>query len=226
MICLSSPDGEDNFFSKWAAQKDDDGTPLMKTIRTSMICKKCMKLPYDEAVNCKHVKQHAHWINSRRADRIKKLYIDDPALAMQEFGGAIVSRTIKAFMKEDVVRFFTRDCHRSEERPNMIITAADSCGAGSSHLALTSLFFTGDSLCVVSFSNIQIGPDNGIVKTVDKCDNVLNSKRLSKCGFKPLWKFFTNPVKVVHSPEGFLGVFLVHTCNYTLPFSINSKQHA
>lgn len=155
MVCLSSPDGSDNHFSRWAQTKGDDGEPLMRVIHTVLICKRCMKLPQEDAIKCKHIKHTAHWISNRRSDKIKKLYANDPALAMQEFGGAIVSSHIRAFLQSEVEALFARPLVLDSATPHMIITTADNSGAGSSHLAVTSGYFQPNGVFVVSLCNFS-----------------------------------------------------------------------
>jgi len=149
-VALTSPDGMDNHISKWAEAVDKYGKLVWHVIHVELLCKACKKLPPEQGMHCKHIKNSAHWIDTRKSDKIKALYADDPALAMQEFGGAIVSTYIRAFMREEVTRLFNKPLYFEILEPKMIITAADNSGAGSSHLALTSGYFTPDGQFVVS----------------------------------------------------------------------------
>ena len=114
-----------------------------------------MTLPHDKAIKCDHVKNTAHWINHRRARKFSALY-DDPALAMREFGGAIVSSTMSAFRKDEITRMFEAERVRTTSAPSVIFIAADNCGGGSSHMAITSGYFAADGTFVVSDTRASI----------------------------------------------------------------------
>ena len=150
MVCLSSPEDEENNYSKMVNLKDPkSGEPIFETIHARQICDECMKLTHEKAVQCQHIKNTAHWITHRRAQRFKALY-EDPALAMREFGGMIVSSTMSAFRREEIVRMFESDRVRTTAAPSVIFIAADNQGGGSSQLALTSGYFARDGTFVVS----------------------------------------------------------------------------
>lgn len=141
LICLSSPDDEDNYYSKMINAKRPDGSKIFKTVQAVLICERCKEnLPPEEAVKCKHIKHTAHWINDRRTDTFAPLY-EDAKLAMREFGGLITSNKMSAFRTCEIERFFSRELTRTLAAPPVIITTADNSGAGSSHLAITSGYF-------------------------------------------------------------------------------------
>lgn len=150
LVCLSSPEDEENNYSKMVQLKDSKtGESIFKTIHARQICESCMKLTHDKAVQCQHIKNTAHWINHRRAERFKALY-EDPALAMREFGGMIVSSTMSAFRRDELVRMFEAPRVRGTTTPSVIFIAADNQGGGSSQMGITSGYFARDGTFVVS----------------------------------------------------------------------------
>lgn len=151
MVCLSSPEDEENQYSRMVNLKDPQGNSIFEVIHARQICDACMKLPLEQANKCEHVKNTAHWINHRRAKKFSALY-EDPALAAREFGGAIVSSTMSAFRRDEVTRMFEAERVRTVSTPSCIFIAADNCGGGSSHMALTSGYFARDGTFVVSNS--------------------------------------------------------------------------
>ena len=151
MVCLSSPEDEENNYSKMVNLKDEKtGEDIFYTIQARQICDECMKLTHEKANKCQHIKNTAHWINPRREQRFKALY-EDPALAMREFGGVIVSSTMSAFRRDEVVRLFEADRVRTTTTPSIIFITADNQGGGSSELALCSGYFASNGIFVVSF---------------------------------------------------------------------------
>lgn len=163
MVCLSSPEDEENNYSKMVNLKDPKtGESVFKVIHARQTCKECMKLSHEKALKCRHIKNTAHWINHRRGEKFYGLY-EDPALALREYSGLIASSTMSAFRKDEVARMFEADRVRTVSSPSVIFISADNQGGGSSQLALTSGYFTRDGTFVVSsyppFSSLFfIGP--------------------------------------------------------------------
>lgn len=151
MVCLSSPEDEENQYSRMVNLTDKQGNSIFEVIHARQICDACMKLPHDKAIKCPHVKNNAHWINHRRAKKFSQLY-EDPALAMREFGGAIVSSTMSAFRKDEITRMFEAERVRTTSAPSAIFIAVDNCGGGSNHMAICSGYFSRHGTFVVSLS--------------------------------------------------------------------------
>lgn len=150
-IFLSSPDGETNHFSRWMQIKGSDGKPQMKVIYAVLICDACRSKDLEEAIQCTHVKHNAHWINERKANRVKAYYEGDAAMIAQELGGMVVSTILRAFYGPHVDRVFSNDRVMNIGTPSFIAIAADNQGGGSSHLALTSGYFDSLGRFVVRF---------------------------------------------------------------------------
>jgi hypothetical protein len=53
-----------------------------------MICEDCCKLDRDKQILCNHVKRTAHWLSSKKAQRLKLLYAADPATAINELAAS------------------------------------------------------------------------------------------------------------------------------------------
>lgn len=173
LLCLSSPEGDENYYSQLLNLQDPlTGGPFFKVVECFMICKDCQKLgkhkklhtllfffshtfvstEREEAIKCDHVPQTAHWLSKKKSQRLKLLYKTSPALAMREFGGMVVSDYLPAFKKDEVAWMFRDDRrHTTNHAPRFIFTAADPNGGGPSHMAICSAYYHSGTL-VVSFS--------------------------------------------------------------------------
>lgn len=62
LLCLSSPEGDSNYYSELMnLKKEDNVTPFFVVINCAMICKKCSLLEPVLQLKCTHVKSTAHW---------------------------------------------------------------------------------------------------------------------------------------------------------------------
>jgi hypothetical protein len=144
LCALSSPEGQENYFSRLMELKDPDTDQLFfNVVNCFQICSKCMKLEDDAArLACRHVKQSAFWLDSRKTQRIKLLYKTNPGLALRELGGLVVSDYLPAFRKEEIAWAFEEN-----ERvtliaaPKTIFIACDPTGGGPSEMAICSAYF-------------------------------------------------------------------------------------
>ena len=151
-MCLSSPEGNENYYSQLLNLQDPlTGGKFFRVYENIMICKDCQKLDREQAIQCDHVPQQAHWLSAKKGQRLKLLYKSNPAMAMREFGGMVVSDFLPAFRKEEINYLFDlRPKVPTTAAPRYIFTAADPNGGGPSHMAICSGYFHAGTL-VVSF---------------------------------------------------------------------------
>lgn len=83
LICLSSPEGDSNYFSGLMNLKRDNGEDFFNVINCFQICARCMKLDRVRAIQCKHIKSTAHWLSSAKTRELKLLYKASPEDAMR-----------------------------------------------------------------------------------------------------------------------------------------------
>ncbi len=87
LLCLSSPEGDSNYYSGLMNLKKEDGkTPFFETVDCQQICAKCLKLDRVKAIACTHVRSTAHWLSSKKIKELKQLYKASPEDAIREFG--------------------------------------------------------------------------------------------------------------------------------------------
>lgn len=153
LVCLSSPEGDDNYFSQLINLEDPTtGESFFFIKDCMMICEACRKLERNEAFKCKHVRQTAHWLSKKKTERLKLLYKSNPALAMREFGGVIISDFLPCFKKEEIAVMFDGEPHETKSVPQYIFICADPNGGGPSHMAVCSAYYTSGTLIVSFFS--------------------------------------------------------------------------
>ena len=153
LMCLSSPEGDENYYSQLLNMQDPmTNGPFFRVVECFMICKDCRSLSREEAIKCDHVPQNAHWLSKKKSMRLKMLYKSSPALAMREFGGMVVSDYLPAFKKEEIAWLFNPSKrHITTHSPKYIFTSADPNGGGPSHMAICSAYFHNGSLVVSLF---------------------------------------------------------------------------
>jgi len=154
LLCLSSPEGDSNYYSGLMNLKKTNGEPFFNVINCFQICEKCLKLERTEQIKCTHVKSTAHWLSSKKIKELKQLYKASPEDAIREFGGMVVSDYKPALRKEEVQRCFANDRVPTTHRPAYVFTACDPNGGGPSQMSIVSAYF--DSLGRLVVSNYQV----------------------------------------------------------------------
>lgn len=143
LMCLSSPEGDDNYYSQLMNLKDEEsGEPFFQVINCFQICPRCLKLEREKQIKCTHVKSSAHWLSSRKTKKLKMLYKANPEDAIREFGGIVVSDHLPALRKEEVQRAFTMEPMFTSTPPPCIFTCCDPTGGGPSMLSIASGYYT------------------------------------------------------------------------------------
>lgn len=160
LLALSSPEGSDNYYSKFINTVDEDtGLSFFKIVDCFMICEACRKLEdREERIKCDHVKQAAFWLSKRKAQRLLQLYKADPARAEREFGGMISDGFTPCFRQELLDRMFNAAPVGCKSTPKYIFVAVDPNGGGPSQMAIVSGYYDGEMNFVVSLSFILEAP--------------------------------------------------------------------
>lgn len=142
LFALSSPEGNQNYFSKLLTLKVD-GQPFFRICDCVMICEDCKRLENDKQLLCNHVKQTAHWLSDKKGDRLKLLFAADPAAGIRELTGRIMDDYIPCFKKERIDRMFALSPIIPKFCPEYIFVSVDPSGGGTSELAICSGYFDG-----------------------------------------------------------------------------------
>lgn len=161
LLALSSPEGNENYYSQLLNLKDRHGDPWFKIVNAVMVCAECQKGDRAKQLACNHVRHTAHWLSKRKFARLKDLYAHAEGTALREFGGMVVSDYIPCFNTSDIEMAFTANRVQTQTAPGVIYTAADPNGGGprfcccflfivlyhvvltrlNSHMAIASGFF-------------------------------------------------------------------------------------
>jgi uncharacterized C2H2 Zn-finger protein len=150
LLCLSSPEGESNYYSGLMQLKKKNGDPFFHTLDCFQICPRCLKLDRVKAIQCTHVKSSAHWLSSKKIRELKELYKASPEDAIREFGGVVVSDYKPALRKEEVAKCFKAPRIRTEVPPAILFTMCDPNGGGPSHMSIVTGYFAKNGDAVVS----------------------------------------------------------------------------
>lgn len=142
LLCLSSPEGDSNYYSSLMTLKRPDGTSFFQVVECFQICKACRKLERIKQIQCNHVKSTAHWLSSRKIKELKLLYKASPEDAIREFGGVVMSDHLPAFRKEEVHRAFQQPPVTIQHKPPFVFTCCDPSGGGPSMLSIVSGYYT------------------------------------------------------------------------------------
>lgn len=156
LFALSSPEGNDNYFSKLINLKVD-GKSLFRHVQCQMICEECRKLEMEEQIFCNHVKQTPHWLSSKKGARLKLLYLADPATAIKEFGGIIQDNFVPCFPRDLIHQMFSNPTYLTESTPEYVFITVDPSGGGMSQLAICSGYYTLDGSYVVKNPKTERG---------------------------------------------------------------------
>lgn len=152
LLCLSSPEGDSNYYSALLNLKREDNPDesFFNVVECVRICKNCMKKERVEAIRCTHVKSTSHWLSARKIKELKCLYKASPEDAIREFGGIVISDYLPALRKEDIEKTFKAPTETTVSSPTYIFTCCDPTGAGPSQLSIASGYYNNQGDVVVS----------------------------------------------------------------------------
>lgn len=142
LLCLSSPEGDSNYYSGLMnLKREGTNEPFFNVVECFQICAKCRKLDRVKAIQCTHVKSTAHWLSSRKIKELKTLYKASPEDAIREFGGIVVSDYLPALRKEEIEVAFKSPAEVTLAPPSFIFTCCDPTGGGPSMLSIASGYY-------------------------------------------------------------------------------------
>lgn len=158
LLCLSSPEGDSNYYSALMNLKkpDDPKESFFQVIECFRICKNCMKKERVKAIQCTHVRNTAHWLSNRKIQELKHLYTASPEDAIREFGGIVISDYLPALRKEDIQKTFASPTETTLSSPAYIFTCCDPTGAGPSQLSIASGYYNNQGDVIVRASQSSL----------------------------------------------------------------------
>lgn len=198
-MCLSSPEGDANYYSGLLNLKKPNGEPFFHVIDCFLICKACQKLERAKQINCTHVPTATPWLSSRKIKELKQLL--SPEDALRELAGGVVSDHKPALPKEDVNRLFALPPYLTMSSPGYIFTTCDPNGGGPSQMSLVSVYRMGAG----GERMIIIGMDSESVRD-DRDEYLLLHRHYNKMKEN---KYFRES-KLIFIPENNLGLESAH----------------
>jgi hypothetical protein len=161
LMCLSSPEGDANYYSQLMNLKRKGTTESFFTlVECYQICMSCQKKERADAIKCTHVKSTAHWLSSRKIKELMQLYAASPEDAIREFGGVVVSDYLPALPRQHVEHAIREQPRITTHiPPKFVFTCCDPAGDGPSFIAIVSGYFTQTGEIVVSFLNCVVYGD-------------------------------------------------------------------
>ena len=154
LLCLSSPEGDSNYYSSLMGLKRPNGESFFQVINCFQICAKCLKLERVKQILCTHVKSTTPWLSKRKINELKILYKASPEDAIREFGGIVVSDYLPALRKDEIEKSFKSDRITTLAPPKFIFTCCDPTGGGPSQLSIASGYYSNTGDVVVRISNV------------------------------------------------------------------------
>jgi hypothetical protein len=106
LLALSSPEGNENYYSQLMNLKDKYDRPWFKVINKKFVCDECAKGDRTKQLACDHVPKTEHWISEEKSDRLSVLYGHMEGVGLREMKGMVVSDYQPAFNSEDVANTF------------------------------------------------------------------------------------------------------------------------
>lgn len=140
LFALSSPEGSQNFFSKWI-NLEVNGEPFFYVCDCQLICEECRKLEPDKRILCEHVKQTAHWLSSKKGKRLKVLYGTDSATIAKELMGVIADDYLPCFPADLIKETFAAPAVLTKSSPKYVFITVDPSGGGMSQLGICSGYY-------------------------------------------------------------------------------------
>ena len=150
IVAISTPLGEDNWYSELIQKKMDDGSQLFNVIQYSLVCPECRRK--GQSAQCAHrMDLLPPWKSESRQKLVKFLLGGSEDMFLTEAMGEIASSKSRCFTEESVDNFALHPLHPlpSLHSTQTVYISIDPTSGVRSELAIASLFFTGDnSICV------------------------------------------------------------------------------
>lgn len=165
VLGISTPLGEDNYYSALTGLKDENNLPLFKSLSVELVCPVCRKKD-ESQMSCVHrMDVLPPWKSQGRQEKVKRIMASVPELFMQEAMGIVVSSRHGVFSKTQTENMGSGLRGKLDlepivvEREDPIFISVDPTGGGSSKMALVSFAVVkGVYITVRTISLLSISP--------------------------------------------------------------------
>lgn len=152
IVAISTPLGEDNWYTGLIQKKTEDGERLFNVVQYSLVCDECRKK--DLATECQHkIELLPPWKSESRQRLVKFLLSDSSDLYLTEAMGEISSSKSRCFSEEMVDAWILRPLRGSSATGSQatIYIAVDPTSGIRSELAVVSMYFDSSHRLVVRY---------------------------------------------------------------------------
>ena len=190
LICISTPQDSNNFYSMMFEMVDAAGDKLFNQIQISMVCEDCKLSAHPE--KCTHMKHLLpKWKSGGKQDMVRQIYGDNTEDMLRESMGVTTNDSNSLFQDDWLDLFTKRAPYTSPSTPRVIFIACDPNGGGSSQMAIVSLYQDSNNFAIC-------GMESHAVKGYGEIRNLLETHvRAIRNIFPSSWIIFV--------PESNLG---------------------
>jgi hypothetical protein len=190
LICISTPQDSNNFYSMMFEMVDAAGDKLFNQIQISMVCEDCKLSAHPE--KCTHMKHLLpKWKSGGKQDMVRQIYGDNTEDMLRESMGVTTNDSNSLFQDDWLDLFTKRAPYTSPATPRVIFVACDPNGGGSSQMAIVSLYQDSNNFAIC-------GMESHAVKGYGEIRNLLETHvRAIRNIFPSSWIIFV--------PESNLG---------------------
>lgn len=138
LLAISTPLGDENYYSAMLKMKRPNGVPLFNTVEVRLMCQKCKE---EGKTECPHSDGLPPWKTGDRQKLVQQLMENDKAMFMREQLGIVTSANSCAF---HVPSIHTLGCETNYvedneiKTPDTVYIVIDPCGGGASGMAIIS----------------------------------------------------------------------------------------
>ena len=154
ILAISTPLGEDNYYSQITQIKDENKRPLFKSLSIQLICDAC-KAKKKDAVQCVHkLDMLPSWKSEARQEKVRRIMETVPELYMREALGVTTSERFGVFTSGQLER--PAEClaltskRILSTRSDIVFVSVDPTGGGASKLAIISSVCSDGRVALVS----------------------------------------------------------------------------
>ena len=141
VLGISTPLGEDNYYSQLSSLLDENDRPLFKTMTINLVCDVCRRAD-SSMLQCVHrLSQLPAWKSQANQEKVKRIMSSVPELFAREALGVITSERFGVFSAAQAKSILSLPVAApSSHLP--IFTVIDPTGGGDSKLAMVTLGIT------------------------------------------------------------------------------------
>jgi len=142
LLGISTPMGEDDYYSQLTKLKDENDRPLFKSLSIELCCPVC-RAKDANATQCVHrIDMLPEWKSEGRHEKVKRIMASVPELYMREALGVVASEKFGVFSSLQTGKLAACLQSGSEISTSFsnypVFVVVDPTGGGSSKLALIS----------------------------------------------------------------------------------------